>query len=197
MNRTRTDGPAPALRAAAVGVPLSLLTYGILRLIDRVGGTDQSGWLWVTGHLFLLAAFLGLAALLLLARHRLGSTALGWPAAGLGLAGAAAAVWVTLGDIVPSLDRAWSTPDVVTDLGPPALVLGVLTLLALAVRRGLFTWPHLFLVALGFGGIVVSLDLLPLSAVLLGVGLRPFWSWSGVRHGGRVDDAGRDRISLR
>lgn len=157
-------------RVPASWVPLLLFAYGTFRFIDRIGGSDRSGPWWVIGHVCFLGAILGIAALIVLLWRELDRSIVTDIADVAGVAGAAAFVWVILGDIFPAIDDA---PDLVTALGPPAFLIGLFTLLGVAARRGQFPWPHWVLVVIGFGCVVASLDLLPLAAIVLLLGFEP------------------------
>lgn len=154
-------------------VPVLLLAYGVLRFVDRLGGSDGSGPLWVAGHVCFLVAIVGVAALDVLLWRGLRRNLLTDVADVIGLAGAAAFVWVILGDIFPAVDDA---PDLVTALGPPAFLFGIFALLGVAARDKQLPWPHWVLVVVGFGCIAASLDLLPLAAVVLLLGFEPLRS---------------------
>ncbi|GAA4570074.1 hypothetical protein GCM10023176_27930 [Micromonospora coerulea] len=169
----------PWLGPAALTASSLLFGYGVLRLLDGLDGyRDKSGWAWLTGHtLFLLGILLfgvllvGLRGLLLAAspRHRL----LTGVATVAGLVGAAAFVWVILGDIFPGFADAVPPPDPVLAGGPALFELGLLTLLVRAVAvRLLPAWGPV-LVLVGFVAIAVDLDLLPLGAALVFAGLLP------------------------
>ncbi|WP_188836346.1 hypothetical protein [Flexivirga endophytica] len=163
-------------RIPALCVPALLLAYGILRFVDRIGGTDESGPLWVAGHLCFLGAIVGVAVLDVLLWRSLGQSLVTDTADVLGLAGSAAFVWVIVGDISPSIHSELPVPGPVTALGPPAFLLGIFMLLGVAALRAQFPWPHWILVVVGFSCVAASLALLPLAAVLLLVGFEPLRS---------------------
>lgn len=166
--------------AAAVGGPALLLLYGLLRLVDGLDGDRGDGWAWDVGHTFFLvgivlfgALVVGLRRLLLAVSSR--RRALTEAATVLGLVGVASFVWVILGDLFPSLADAAPLPDPAMALGPPLFQAGILTLLVLAGAtrpRLLPAWVPVP-VLLGFLGIAVDLDLLPLAAAVILVGLLP------------------------
>lgn len=169
----------PWLRPAAVTASLLLLGYGVLRLIDGLDGhRDKSGWAWLTGHsLFLLGIVLfavvivELRGLLLVTSPR--QKTLTDVAAGAGLVGAVAFVWVILGDLFPRFADAVPPPDLVFLGGPALFELGLLTLLVRAVVvRLLPVWAPVLVLA-GFVAIAVNLDLLPIGAALVFGGLFP------------------------
>ncbi|MCW3839184.1 hypothetical protein ONA70_03615 [Micromonospora yasonensis] len=169
----------PWLRPAAVTAALLLLGYGTLRLLDRLDGHISKGaWGWNTGHtLFLLgivafgAVIVGLRGLLRTRSPRL--RAVDEMAAVAGLVGAAAFVWVILGDLFPRFADAVPPPDAVLLGGPALFELGLLVLLVrAAVARLLPAWGPV-LVLVGFAAIAVNLDLLPVGAALVLAGLLP------------------------
>ncbi|PWR05404.1 hypothetical protein DKT68_27095 [Micromonospora acroterricola] len=182
--------PFRLVRTAAVGAPVLLLLYGILRIIDGLDGERGSGWAWNVGHALFLIAFVLFAGLvvglrqLLLANSR-GAGSSTTPPGGLrvlldvamvaGLVGAGAFLWVILGDLFPRLADAAPLPEPVMVAGPLLFQLGLLTLLvraAVARPRLVPVWgPPLAL--LGFLSIAVNLDLLPIGAALILSGLLP------------------------
>jgi hypothetical protein len=87
--------------------------------------------------------------------------------------GAGCFLWVITGDLVES----WpALPSALELVGPALFQLGLLTLLVReAAQRRLPAWSPL-LVLLGFVAIPISLDLLPLAAILVGAGLLPLTS---------------------
>ncbi|MGW2950967.1 hypothetical protein [Streptomyces eurythermus] len=173
--------PATRLsRLCCVLIPLLLLSYGVLRLVDGMDGTHGPGLAWDLGHLCFLAAFLLLGTLV---RELRGLV----PAAGArmrtavraataaGLFGAACFVWVILGDLFPALADTAPLPAPLQLAGPLAFQLGLLALLIMLVTtrpRQLPVWSPA-LVFLFFLLITVNLDLLPLASLLLMAGLTP------------------------
>ena len=80
-----------------------------------------------------------------------------------------------LGDLFAGFHDAAPLPDALEAIGPLSFQLGVLTLLvilATARPRRLPFWSPL-LVLLGFGMFAVSLDLIPIGALLVLAGLAP------------------------
>ena len=77
------------MKLLAIGGPLFLLAYGLLRLVDGLDGSHGPGWAWNVGHAFFLVAFLMFGALVW---KLLDVSAVAAIAA---LAGSAAFVWVT------------------------------------------------------------------------------------------------------
>ncbi|MGH3462441.1 MAG: hypothetical protein ACRDP9_13290 [Kribbellaceae bacterium] len=174
--RDRTMTPADrAIAAVAVAAPLLLLVYGVLRWVDGRDGSHGPGWAWDLGHTAFLLAIVGFAILGALLRPRAGQrhSTLGIVAVMAVALGAAAFVWVILGDLFPSIDEAAEVPDLVFNLGPVLFQVGLLTLLVLRVVAGRLPFWSPVLVLLGFVPIAVDLDLLPLGALVILGGLLP------------------------
>ncbi|QLQ39490.1 hypothetical protein [Micromonospora robiginosa] len=179
------------LRPVGVTSASLLLGYGLLRLFDRLDGhSDKGAWAWNTGHTLFLLGVLGFAALIvglhgLLRTRSTRLRTLDDVAALAGLVGAAAFVWVILGDLFPRFADAVDTPGVVLLGGPALFELGLLVLLyRAAATRLLPVWAPV-LVLVGFLAIAVNLDLLPVGAALVLSGLLPLRS-GGVRRGPRL-----------
>ncbi|MBB2893119.1 hypothetical protein [Flexivirga oryzae] len=185
MNQSRSLAVDSA-RVPALWVPAMLLAYGLFRFLDRLGGTDRSGPLWVAGHVCFLVAIIGVAALDVMVWRRLGRSLAPDAALVAGLLGSAAFVWVILGDIFPGVHSNYPVPDLVAAAGPPAFLVGLFGLLGSLAHRGLFPWPHWALVVIGFGCVGVSLQLLPLAAVILLLAFEPFRSATRRLVGGRA-----------
>ncbi|MBQ1121617.1 hypothetical protein [Streptomyces sp. B15] len=171
---------ARTTRLLPVLIPILLLCYGVLRLIDGLDGDHGPGFAWNLGHTFFLAAFLLLGAFLVeLRRLAPATTARKRTAASAAMVagsfGAGCFVWVILGDLFSGLADSAPLPDLLKLAGPLAFQLGTLTLLimlAAARPSRLPVWsPALVFVA--FALIAVDLDLIPLAAVCLMAGLAP------------------------
>jgi hypothetical protein len=171
--------PTPLfVRFCALGAPAFLFLYGILRWIDGADGDHGPGVAWNVGHTLFFVAFVLLGILAAGAPRLVPSLAprqrafAGVAAAGA-LSGAACFLWVTLGDLFPGLRDRAPLPGTLETAGPLLFQIGALTLLIqLAVGRRLPASSPV-LVFLGFLAIGVNLDLLPLGAALIGVGLAP------------------------
>ncbi|MET9383983.1 hypothetical protein ABZY09_23605 [Streptomyces sp. NPDC002928] len=170
-------------RCLAVLIPLLLLSYGVLRLIDGMDGDHGPGLAWNLGHTFFLAAFLLLGTLVVVLHRQVpGTTPRMRTAANIaavaGLAGAACFIWVILGDLSPALADAAPLPAPLELAGPLAFQGGLLTLLTMlaTVRpRRLPAWTPV-LTFVSFALITVNLDLLPLAALTLLAALAPLTS---------------------
>lgn len=155
--------------------PLLLLAYSLLRLRDGLDGGRGSGWLWTTGHLLFLGSIVCFALLAVLTPRLL--LRVGRPlfntlrvlATVPVLAGAAAFAWVILGDISPAFREAVRVPVLVTALGPPLLVVGLVLMFGQLARACLGRrWPWTpALVLVGLILISVDLDILPIGAFIL------------------------------
>lgn len=184
--------PFPLLRICAVAAPTLLLVYGVLRLIDGLDGETAPGFAWNLGHTAFLISFVSFGILLVEQRRLIqaavrrhgahGPTAATRAIATLatvaGMLGVAAFILVIVGDLAPTFDRAVPLPGPVTLAAPVLFQLGALTLLVqLAVLRPrqlpMWSPPAVFT---GFVLIAFDLDLLPLSALLILVGLAPLLS---------------------
>lgn len=166
------------LRIAAVGAPVLLLLYGILRLVDGIDGVHGPGLAWNLGHILFFAAFV-LLGVLLVGLRRLLAGAVPWQAAlatvatVAGLVGVAGFLWVILGDLVRGLADQAPLPDPLYAVTPLLFQFGLLTLLVqlATVRPPWIRWWSPPLVLVGFVAIAGHLDLLPVGALLIMGGL--------------------------
>lgn len=177
MSMTST---APTTRLLCVLIPLLLLSYGVLRLIDGMDGDHGPGVAWNLGHAFFLAAFLLFGAFVVVLRSLVPAVTIRMRTAAsaamvAGVFGAGCFVWVILGDLFSGLADSAPLPGPLEFAGPMAFQLGLLTLLIMLVAvqpRQLPVWSPA-LVFVSFVLIAVSLDLIPLAAVALMAGLTP------------------------
>ncbi|MFJ2899371.1 hypothetical protein ACIO87_31400 [Streptomyces sp. NPDC087218] len=161
-------------------VPLLLLLYGVLRLIDGMDGDHGPGVAWNLGHTFFLAAFLLFGALVVMLRGLVPADTVRTRTASraamvAGVFGAGCFVWVILGDLFPGFAESLPLPGPLELAGPMAFQLGMLallTMMAAARPRRLPVWSPV-LVFVSFALIAVGLDLIPLAAVVLMAGLAP------------------------
>ncbi|MFC7529958.1 hypothetical protein [Actinoplanes sp. GCM10030250] len=163
------------VRRAAVGAPILMLTYGLLRLVDGFDGHRGPGLAWNIGHLAFFAAMVlfGFLAVRLTRLVPRGARRVASVAAVATVFGAACFLWVITGDLSRSFRESAPLPEFLEAAGPMAFTLGMLTLLGLSVaaRRVPFWSPLLF--GLGIAAITVRLDLLPLGALLLMAAFAP------------------------
>jgi hypothetical protein len=165
------------VRRSAVAAPALLLLYGVLRLIDGLDGHHGRGYLWNLGHTAFFLSFVLLAGLMIAIRAQIagaspGQRPLATAAMVAALLGAAAFLWVILGDLFAALP---DLPDALQLIGPLLFEIGALTLLGqLVVARPprLPIWSPVLVFA-GFLAIALMLDLLPFGALLIGAGLAP------------------------
>ncbi len=161
-------------RLAALLAPILLFTYGVLRFIDGLDGRRKNGPAWDVGHVCFFIAivlFVVLAAGVWRAVRPSGGAHR--YVADIALVatvfGAAIFLWVITGDLFASFP---SLPDIL-QIGPAFFQVGTLVLLIQRVLgRRLPVWSPV-LVGLGFVAIAVNLDLIPVGAILVLVGLLP------------------------
>jgi hypothetical protein len=156
-------------RFTALAAPALMLFYGVTRFFDGLDGDRGDSWLWDAGHVAFFFAIV-LFAILGERLRRLHPGVLTTVAEAATVFGAACFLWVITGDLFDS----WpGLPSALELVGPALFQLGLLTLLVRhAAARGIPAWSPL-LVLLGFVAIPLSLDLLPLAAILIGAGLLP------------------------
>jgi hypothetical protein len=162
-------------RFAALVAPVLMFAYGVLRFIDGLDGQRKNGAAWDVGHVSFFIAMV-LFAVLAVGIGRAVRTAGGAhryiadAAVVLAVLGAAAFLWVITGDLFAGFP---SLPDALATIGPALFQVGTLVLLIqLVVGRQLPVWSPV-LVVLGFGAVAVSLDLIPVGALVVLVGLLP------------------------
>jgi hypothetical protein len=174
-----TAGDAPNMtvttRLSALVAPMLLFSYGLLRFIDGLDGQRKNGPAWDVGHVCFFIAMVLFAVLAAgVARtvrtegrgHRYVADA----AIVATVLGAAAFLWVITGDLFAGFP---SLPDALPAVGPALFQVGTLVLLIqLVIGRRLPVWSPI-LVGVGFSVVAVSLDLIPIGAILILVGLLP------------------------
>ncbi|MEV6163278.1 hypothetical protein AB0L71_15350 [Streptomyces sp. NPDC052052] len=167
-------------RLLCVLIPLLLLLYGVLRLIDGMDGDHGPGVAWNLGHAFFLASFLLLGAFVVVLRSLVPAATIRMRTAAnaamvAGVFGAGCFVWVILGDLFSSLAESAPLPGPLKLAGPMAFQLGMLALLTMmaTVRPRQLQWWSPALVFVFFILISVNLDLIPLAAIVLMAGLTP------------------------
>ncbi|MEV0456631.1 hypothetical protein [Catellatospora methionotrophica] len=182
--------------------PLLLAAYGVVRIIGKSDGVYGPGWDWQAAHLLALAGvFLFVPGVLHLGRllprgpWRTGTVAVTM----FGLAASAvqfsADIWFALraddkagmqalsGDFgdIPGVDL------VVYQVGPQLFFVGLLTLTILAARAGRMPWWSPVVLLTGIVLPPVTLDLLPLSGLLIAAAL-----WPATRGGRAAAPTGGD-----
>jgi hypothetical protein len=177
------------VKISVVAAPVLLFLYGILRLMDGLDGTHGPGPAWNAGHVMFFLAFVFLAVLIIGLRRLvparvLWQRALANIAVVAGVAGSLCFLWVILGDLFRRLHDDVPLPGPLHAAGPLFFQLGLMTLLVQLATSRPCRLPARspFLVFLGFVPIAVSLDLLPVGAVLILCGLVPLARHSAMRH---------------
>ncbi|WP_426503919.1 hypothetical protein ACPPVO_40720 [Dactylosporangium sp. McL0621] len=177
------------VRTGAIAAPVLLFGYGALRLIDGLDGHhDKGAWMWNTGHVMFFAAMALLGAFAVGVRRLLPFRDFrNRLAANLAviatLAGMVAFLWVIVGDLAPRFADAAPLPLPLQIVGQTALVLGLVTLLVQLVRAGRAPAWSPIAALFAFLMIPVNLDLIPVAAALLFVGLLPL---AGAQRGAPV-----------
>lgn len=166
------------IRFCAVAAPGLLLIYGLLRLVDGLDGDRGNGPAWDLGHLAFFAGIV-LFAVLAVALRGLARPAVRWQrvlvdvAAAAAVFGAGCFLWVITGDLFEEFSEAAPLPGPLELAGPLLFQAGLLVLLGrLALLRRLPAWSPVAMVV-GFVALAVSLDLLPLAALVIGAALLP------------------------
>ncbi|WP_433331110.1 hypothetical protein [Spirillospora sp. CA-294931] len=173
-------------RASFLAAPACMLAYGLVRILDGRDGHYGPGTAWTVGHFFFLFCLMFYGVVLLELRAKVPGRAADLAAA-VGLVGLVAFVRVAVVDIVVGLraddpvqkkelarrfaDDPDFLPRVVYDVGPLLFEVGLFVLL---LRIALVTRAPRWaagIVALGFVLVTVNLDLLPLGALLIWIGL--------------------------
>jgi hypothetical protein len=168
------------VRITAIGAPILLFLYGVLRLIDGTDGHHGPGFAWNLGHTLFLIAFVMLGGLTVGLRRLVPATSrparvVADLAMVAGLFGAACFIWVIVGDLFAHVHDAAPLPGPLEVAGPLVFQVGVLGLLVMLVvdrsRRLPFWTPILVLV--GFLLFAMNLDLIPVGALIVLFGLSP------------------------
>jgi hypothetical protein len=168
------------VRITAIGAPILLFLYGVLRLIDGMDGHHGPGFARDLGHTLFLIAFVLLGGLTVGLRRlvpvtRRPARMVADLAMVAGLFGAACFIWVILGDLFARLHHAAPLPGPLEVAGPLAFqvgVLGLLVMLVVARPRRLPFWSPVLVLA-GFLLFAINLDLLPVGALIVLFGLSP------------------------
>lgn len=168
---TPRAGRAPITTARALAGPLLMLPYGIVRWIDNQGGQLRGGPVWVLANVAFAVAIVALVLVAVELRRMAGGGRVATVALGSTFGGAAAYLWIIAGEMLPGLRAPDALLGVLDILGPVLFPKGVLTLLVLLVlARRLPVWSPILALA-GFVAMAVTLDLVPLAALLVGAGL--------------------------
>jgi hypothetical protein len=168
--------------------PVLVLIYSLVRVLDGLDGSHGPGLAWTAGHLAFLAALALFVPLVLELARRASNRRAAAGVAAFALLGVAAAV-VQFGiDLVVGFvaadraemgtlfDRIQQVPGVlpaVYTVGPTFFYVGLVALVVMEAVAGRIGWWSPALVVLGVAAVVISKDLLPLSALLNLAGLAP------------------------
>jgi hypothetical protein len=168
--------------------PVLVLIYSLVRVLDGLDGSHGPGLAWTAGHLAFLAALALFVPLVLELARRASNRRAAAGVAAFALLGVAAAV-VQFGiDLVVGFvaadraemgalfDRIQEVPGVlpaVYTVGPTFFYVGLVALVVMEAVAGRIGWWSPALVVLGVAAVVISKDLLPLSALLNLAGLAP------------------------
>ncbi|MGN9789103.1 hypothetical protein ACTMTF_47465 [Nonomuraea sp. ZG12] len=168
--------------------PLLVLVYGVVHILDGLDGTYGPGLAWTAGHLAFLASLTLFAPLVLELARRAKSRRMAGAVAAFSLLGiAAGAAQFTIDLVVGFLaadraemgrlfDQVQAAPGaipVIYIVVPTFFYVGLVILVAMEASAGRIRWWSPALVALGVVVVVVSRDLLVLSALLNLAGLAP------------------------
>ncbi|MDL4776112.1 hypothetical protein [Actinomadura xylanilytica] len=170
-----------------IAAPLLATVYGLVRLVDGIGGRGP-GFFWTAGHAAFLAALVLFVPALLEMRRRAGRGGFATVTAvvgivGIGFAMAQIGIDIIVGVLATDdahMQRMFhdvqSVPGVglaVYEAGPPLFYLGLLAaMIHLAVVRVVPVWAPVVL-TLGVVVSMVDLDLLPLAGLLMTAALVP------------------------
>lgn len=175
-------------RLAVVAAPLCMLAYGIIRMVGRMDGAYGPGVDWQAAHLANLAGLI-LFVFLVLGIRRLLAPGPGRDVVTVvSLAGAAASIVQFVADIVVGLlaadkaemrelsGRFHALPGVDVafyQVGPQLLYVGMIALTAMLARERKLPWWSVAVVLVSSLLPLVTLDLIPVSAVGYLVALVP------------------------
>ena len=168
------------IRIAAIGAPILILLYGLLRLIDVMKGNQSHGLIWNLGHVLFFISFILFASLtvelrrLVPSKSKAGKVAV-YLAMLASLFGTACFLWGILGDLFACLNNVAPVPKSLKLVGPLLFQVGMLGLLVMLVAtrpRQLPIWSPI-LVLIGFLVFGINLNLLPIGALIILFGLSP------------------------
>ena len=168
------------VRIATLGAPILLFLYGLLRLIDVIVGNLSHGFAWDLGHVFFFLAFILFSSLIVGLRRLVPvknttTQVVTYLIMAASLFGAACFLWGILGDLFERLQAVAPVPGPLKVAGPLLFQVGILALLIMltAVRPRLLPVWSPILVLTGFLLFAVNIDLLPIGALFILIGLSP------------------------
>ena len=126
------------VRIAAIGAPILILLYGLLRLIDVMKGNQSHGFNWNLGHVLFFIAFILFGGLTIELRKLVPgkskpSKITAYLAMMASLFGAACFLWGILGDLLTYLNNVVPVPAPLKFVGPLLFQVGILGLLVMLV----------------------------------------------------------------
>ena len=165
------------IRIAAIGAPILILLYGLLRLIDVMEGNQSHGFVWNLGHVLFFISFILFGGLSVELRRLVPSKSkvakvVAYLAMVASLIGTACFLWGILGDLMKNVA---SVPTLLKLVGPLLFQVGMLGLLVMLVAsrpRQLPIWTPI-MVLIGFLVFAINLNLLPIGALIILIGLSP------------------------
>ncbi|MEV4278925.1 hypothetical protein [Actinoplanes xinjiangensis] len=166
-------GSSGIVRRAAVGAPMLLLAYGLLRLLGGLDGTYRQGLAWnlALPALFASMVLFGVLAAAVRPLVPSGARAAAALAAVATVAGTVCFVWAATGLLSTAAGEAAPTP--VRIAGPLLFSLGMLTILGLLVAaRHAPAWSPLLFGA-GIAAMLIDADSLAPAALILLAALAP------------------------
>ncbi len=177
------------IRIAALGAPILIFLYGLLRLIDVMKGYQSHGLFWNLGHVLFFISFILFGGLTVELRRLVPiksqlSKIAAYLAMAASLFGAACFLWGILGDLFPHLNDVAPVPELLKLAGPllfQAGMLGMLIMLVATRPRRLPIWSPI-LVLIGFLLFAINLNLLPIGALIILIGLSPLIHWMTTAH---------------
>ena len=164
-------------RISAIGAPILIIFYGLLRLVDVIKENQSHGFNWNLGHVLFFIAFILFGMLSLELRKHIphktkSSMAPGYIFVIFVLFGAACFLWGILGDLFNRLN---SVPSLLKIIGPLLFQVGMLGLLIMLVvmrPQQLPFWSPI-LVLIGFLIFAINLNFLPIGGFIILFGLSP------------------------
>jgi hypothetical protein len=165
------------IRIAAIGAPVFIFLYGLLRLIEVMEGNQSHGFVWNIGHVLFFFSFVLFGGLSVELKRLVPSKSKvskggAYLAMVASLLGIACFLWGILGDLIKNVA---SVPTLLKLVGPLLFQVGMLGLLIMLVAtrpRQLPIWTPI-LVLIGFLFFAINLNLLPIGALIILLGLSP------------------------
>jgi len=165
------------IRIAAIGAPILILFYGLLRLIDIIKGNQSHGLFWNLGHVlfffsFILFGWLTVELRRLVPGKSKAAKVTAYLAMLASLFGTVCFLWGILGDLLTNVAPVPKQLKLVGPLLFQAGMLSLLVFLAASRPRQLPIWTPI-VVLMGFFVFTINLNLLPIGALIILFGLSP------------------------